>query len=149
MTKWVRSTGTLLLAAIGFAPVHAQTASDQVVAQYIAQKYGSGNDLSIAAATYANALAQLWDKAVVKLQYDPDMTLSASLAETCFLAKLERVNPGRATELNMELKKNVAHTPVRYAGYVIAGQLADQNFAPPQQLTEQQACRLVRVPSAR
>ncbi|MBN3760903.1 hypothetical protein [Burkholderia sp. Ac-20365] len=147
MIKPILSMVSASALIFGATAAVGQTATDPGVARYIQEKYGAGNDLSLAASVYANSLIKLWDKTAVEQKYSSDLTLAAGLGEMCLMAKLSRVDPAGAQDDLAELRKTVASTPVRYAGYAIAGHLADLYFAPPPPMSEAQVCGILKIPA--
>lgn len=140
----IRRASAAFLIAIT-CPVYAQVGGDgEDIGHYIERVYGSGNEYSDAASAYATALDTLWTRAANTQQYDSELTDTAQHAQYCLQAKLERVEPRRAQSLLVELKRKLASTPARYAGYLFAEQLAAQHPVVAQ-MSEARECELTGV----
>jgi len=125
--------------------VSAQVGADnEDIGHYIARVYGRGNDVSAAATAYAGALMRLWDTMARNPRYDQNLTVVADEAQLCLQGKLDRLAPQRRDALIYEMKRKLAGTPQRFAGFLVAEQLSEQNpirIA----LSEREACGLVGV----
>jgi hypothetical protein len=138
----------VIAAAVGFtlaASASAQVGADnEEIGHYIARVYGSGDDLSAAATAYAGALTHLWDTMAKNPRYDQNLTVVADEAQLCLQGKLDRLAPQRREALINEMKRKLAGAPERFAGFLIAEQLAQQNPIR-MALSEREACGLVGV----
>lgn len=138
--------GTLFLAlAAGASHVTLVAAQDNDVSSYIDSNYGSAPGVADAARVFASSLAALWDQTAVTQKYDRQLTIMAGASELCLRAHLSLVGVDDADGAIDDLKRRVAATPQRYAGYVFSEQLASQNPVD-DTITPRQACKLVGAP---
>lgn len=87
---------------------------------------------------------RLWDSMARPPRYDQNLTVVADEAQLCLQGKLDRLAPQRRDALLNEMKRKLAGTPQRFAGFLVAEQLSEQNpirIA----LSEREACGLVGV----